>query len=120
MVVAARADEQQVAGGAPAWDLARLSDDVEAQDPDVEVADAVDVGRAQVDVADPHARVDGALAALHRCDVALGGHAPGSTARGGAGERPPPARTCAPPRGSRTPSPRRPCPGPGAPRAPAR
>ena len=59
--------------------------------------------RAQVDVADPHAGVDRALAALHRGDVALSGHAEGSTARGGAGGRPRPARTCAPPRGSRTP-----------------
>jgi len=47
MVVAAGADEQHVAGAAPAGHVAGLEDHVEAHDPDVEVADAIGVGRAQ-------------------------------------------------------------------------
>ena len=48
VVVAAGREEQDVAGRAPAGHVARLGDHVEAQDADVEVAHAVDVGRAQV------------------------------------------------------------------------
>ena len=62
-MVAAGRDEEDVAGRAPARHVARLVDHVEAEDPDVEVADAVDVGRAQVHVPDPHVRVDRALGA---------------------------------------------------------
>ena len=46
-------------------------DDVEAEQVDVEAAHAVDVGRAQVDVADGDARVDRAWAAGDRGNVAL-------------------------------------------------
>jgi hypothetical protein len=63
MVVAAGGQEQHVARRAPARDVARLGDDVEAEDADVEAADAVDVGGAQVDVPDPRARGDRALGA---------------------------------------------------------
>src|SRR5436309_1983508 len=66
MVVAAGRDEQHVARGAPARDVAGLEDDVEPQDADVEVADAIDVGGAQVDVADPHTAVDGIGGCLGR------------------------------------------------------
>src|SRR4051794_14172166 len=71
MVIAAGGHEEDVAGRPPAGDAARLLDDVEAQDADVEVADAVDVGGAQVDVADARARIDRALRALARLDRAL-------------------------------------------------
>jgi hypothetical protein len=46
VVVAAGRHEQDVAGRAPAGDVARLGDDVEAEHADVEVAHAVDVGGA--------------------------------------------------------------------------
>ena len=58
VVVAAGRQEQDVAGGTPARDVARLVDHVEAEHVDVERADPVDVGRAQVRVTDPHARID--------------------------------------------------------------
>ena len=51
-MVATGGDEQDVAGRSPARHLARLEDDVEAQDPGIEVAHAIDVRRAQVDVPD--------------------------------------------------------------------
>ena len=70
-MVAAGGDEQDVAGRPPAGDVARLGDDVEAEDADVEVLHAVDVGGAQVDVADAHAGVDGARRRLDRLDAAL-------------------------------------------------
>ena len=56
MVIAARGQEQDVAGRAPAGHVTGLEDDVEAEHADVEVAHAVDVRRAQVDVADPDTR----------------------------------------------------------------
>ena len=71
VVVAAGGDEQDVARRAPAGDAARLGDDVEAEHAAVEGLHAVDVGRAQVDVADPHAGVDGARRRLDRLDAAL-------------------------------------------------
>ena len=71
MVIAAGGDEEDVARRAPAGHVARLGDDVEAEDVDVEAAHAVDVGRAQVDVADGDARVDRAWAAGDRGNVAL-------------------------------------------------
>src|SRR3954470_20510348 len=73
VVVAAGRDKQHVAGRAPARNVARLGDDVEPQHPDVEVADAVDVRGAQVDVADGHAGVDRPRARRDRGDVALQG-----------------------------------------------
>ena len=71
VVIAAGGDEEDVARGAPAGHVARLGDDVEAEQVDVEAAHAVDVGRAQVDVADGDARVDRAWAAGDRGNVAL-------------------------------------------------
>ena len=58
VVIAARREEEDVAGGAPAGHAARLHHHVESEHIDVEGAHAVDVGGAQVDVADRHARVD--------------------------------------------------------------
>src|SRR3954469_15527065 len=58
MVVAARGHEQHVAFRAPAGNVAGLHDHVEAHDPDVEVAHAIDVGCAQVHVADAYLLVD--------------------------------------------------------------
>ena len=53
VVIAAGGDEQDVAGRAPAGHVAELGHHVEAEHADVEVAHAIDVGGAQVDVADP-------------------------------------------------------------------
>ena len=80
MVIAAGRDEQDVAGRPPAGHVARLGHDVEAEHADVEVAHAVDVRGAQVDVADPHAGSIGSLGSLDRCDVALR-HAPDANAK---------------------------------------
>jgi hypothetical protein len=59
MVIAARGDEQQVARRAPAGDAARLGDDLEPEQVDVEAAHAIDVRGAQVDVPDVGTRIDG-------------------------------------------------------------
>ena len=62
--------------------LAGLEDDVEAHDPDVERPDAVDVGRPQVDVADPDLGVDRPRGGLDGLDRPLRpAHAPASTTR---------------------------------------
>src|SRR5689334_21687141 len=74
VVIAAGGEEEDVAGRAPAGDVARLEDDVEPEDADVEVAHPVDVGRAQVHVADAHAGVDGLGRALARDDRTLRAH----------------------------------------------
>ena len=58
VVIAAGRDEQHVAGRAPARHITRLGHDLEAEHADVELAHAVDVGRAEVDVPDRHAGVD--------------------------------------------------------------
>ena len=82
VVVAAGGQEEDVAGAAPAGDVAPLRHDVEAEHADIEVAHAVDVGRAQVDVADRHAGVDGVRGGGDGGDVALqggGGHGSPST-----------------------------------------
>ena len=71
MVIAAGGDEEDVARRAPAGHVARLGDDVEAEHVDVEAADPVDVGGAQVDVTDGDARVDRARAGGDRGDGAL-------------------------------------------------
>jgi hypothetical protein len=89
VVIAAGRDEQDVARRAPAGDVARLGDDVEAEHADVEVAHPVDVGGAQVDVADAHAGIDRVRCGLDRFDVALG-HEPDGTPS--ASVRPPAAR----------------------------
>ena len=74
-MIAAGRDEEDVARGAPAGHVARLGDDVEAEDADIEIAHAVDVGGAQMNVPDPHAGIDRVLRGLNRCDVPLR-HAP--------------------------------------------
>src|ERR1700722_14552637 len=81
VVIAAGGQEQDVAGGAPAGDAAGLEDDVEPHDVDVEGLDAVDVGRAQVDVPDPQQRIDRARGGERRDDAALRprAHRPTST-----------------------------------------
>src|SRR4051812_29394854 len=71
MVVAAGGDEEYVAGRAPTGHVARLVDHVEAEDADVEVAHAVDVGRAQMHVADPHVGIDRTLGRDGRLDGSL-------------------------------------------------
>src|SRR4051794_23287950 len=71
MVVPAGRDEQHVALRVPAGDVARLEDDVEAHDPDVELANAVDVGGAQMHVADANVLVDRPLGTLRRLDRPL-------------------------------------------------
>src|SRR5690348_2540644 len=58
VVIAACREEEDVTRRSPTRHVARLEDDVEAHDADVEVAHAVDVGRSQVDMADPYVRVD--------------------------------------------------------------
>jgi hypothetical protein len=63
MVVAAGGEEEEVAGRAPAGHVTRFGSDLEAEDPDIEVADAVDVGSAEVDVADTNAGSIGSGAA---------------------------------------------------------
>src|SRR5579875_574583 len=80
VVVAARRQEEDVAGRAPAGHVAGLEDDVEAEDVDVEGANPIDVGRAQVDVPDPQVRIDRALGGARRDHAALRarGHAPTS------------------------------------------
>src|SRR5947209_13434034 len=62
---------RSLAGRAPAGHVARLHDHVEAEHVDVEPANAVDVGSAQVHVADRHARVDRPSASLPWLDRAL-------------------------------------------------
>lgn len=82
VVVAAGGDEQDVTGGAPARHVARLEDDVEAEEVDVERADAVDVCGPQLHVADSDVLFDGPLGALRRLKGALrAGHEPASTTR---------------------------------------
>src|SRR5689334_1597265 len=77
VVISAGGDEEDVAGRPPPRHIAGLEDDVEAEDADVEVADAVDVRRPQVDVADPDVRVDRALGVDGRLDGSLrAAHAP--------------------------------------------
>src|SRR5205823_9923805 len=71
MVVAARGHEQDVPGRPPPRHVARLVHDVEAEDADIELAYPVDVGGAQVHVADPQVRVDRVLRALIRLDWSL-------------------------------------------------
>jgi hypothetical protein len=71
VVVAARGEEEDVAGRAPARHVAGLEDHVEAHDVDVEGADAVDVRGAQMDVADADAGIDRVRRALAGGDVAL-------------------------------------------------
>src|SRR4051794_10875097 len=71
VVIAAGGDEQDVARRAPAGHVARLHHDVEAHQVDVERADAVDVRRPQVDVADRHAGLDRLRRSLPRDDRAL-------------------------------------------------
>ena len=98
VVVTAGGQEQDVAGRAPARHVARLGDHVEPEHADVEVADPVDVGRAQVGVADPHARVDRVGRLCDRGDAALCG--PGMTRNGvmvrrhPVGSRPVPCASC--------------------------
>src|SRR6478735_4206580 len=58
VVVAAGRDEQDVAGGTPAGNVACLVGDVEAEEVDVERADTIDVGGAEVHMADAYVRVD--------------------------------------------------------------
>ena len=72
-MVATRREEDHVAGGAPAGHVARLGDHVEAEHLDVEAAHALDVGGAQVHVADADARVDRVGGLLRRDERALGG-----------------------------------------------
>ena len=71
MVIATGGDEEDVPRGAPAGHVAGFGDDVEAQEVDIEATHAVDVGRAQMDVADGDARIDRAWAAGDRGNVAL-------------------------------------------------
>src|SRR5919199_6488250 len=71
VVITAGGHEEDVAGRAPAGHIARLHHDVEAEDVDVEAAHAVDVGGAQVDVADRRAGLDGPRRPLPRDDRAL-------------------------------------------------
>src|SRR5438552_3732488 len=71
MVVAAGRDEQDVARRPPPRHVARLEDDVEAEDADVDLAHPVDVRRPQVDVSDPYVRVDRVLRPPHRLDRPL-------------------------------------------------
>ena len=72
MVVAAGGHEEHVAGRPPARHVACFVHDVEAEDPDVELAYPVDVRRAQVHVADPEIGIDRTLRTLHRLDWSLG------------------------------------------------
>jgi hypothetical protein len=58
VVVAARGQEQDVTGGAPTGNVTALGDDIEAEHIDVELTDAIDVGRSQVCVTEAYARVD--------------------------------------------------------------
>ncbi len=56
-MVAARGEEKR---------LRDAGDDIEAEDVDIEVVDAVDVRRLEMHVTDRHTRVDATLARLHR------------------------------------------------------
>jgi hypothetical protein len=71
VVVAAGRQEQDVARAAPARHVPRLEHDVEAEDADVERAHPVDVGGAQVHVADANVRVDRVLRGLDGVDGTL-------------------------------------------------
>src|SRR5205085_782582 len=109
VVVAAGRDEEDVSRRAPAGNVARLEDDVEAEEVDVERAHAIDVGGPQVHVADPHVRVDRPLRAEHRLVRALrAAHDPASTtctalSHGSRATMPPTAgSTCTPARSSRS------------------
>ena len=71
VVIAAGRDEQKVACRSPAGHIPGLRYDVKAEHVDVEPADTVDVGGAQMDVTDPHTRIDRIRTARDRCDVPL-------------------------------------------------
>ena len=74
MVIAPGRKKQQIAGGAPAGDISRLRNHIESEDVDVERPDPVDVGCAQMGMADPNARIDRVGGAAERCDIALRAH----------------------------------------------
>jgi copper chaperone CopZ len=86
MVVAPSRDEQQVAGGPSPRHIARFGDDLEAEDVDVEGADAVEVGGPQMDVADAHTGID-RFGHRSRLDVST---PPGGIWYRGGGAVPPP------------------------------
>src|SRR5262245_25283238 len=71
MVVAAGRQEQDVAGGAPAWHAARLHYHVEAKHIDVEGAYPINVGGSQMDVPNGYAWVDWAGGRCARHNIAL-------------------------------------------------
>ena len=71
VVITAGGDEQHVAGRAPARDIARLVDDVEAEDVDIERPHAVDVRGPQMDVSDPDQWIDRPVGGDDRIDRAL-------------------------------------------------
>ncbi len=71
VVIAPGRDEEKIAGGAPPRYVARLSDDVEAEDVHVEPSNPIDVGRAQVNMANSDARVDWIPSTGDRLDVSL-------------------------------------------------
>src|SRR4051794_1937179 len=73
MVIAAGRQEQNVAGGTPARHIARLHHHIESKYIDIESANAINVGGAQMNVPDYHAWVDwsGGRCARHDCALHL-------------------------------------------------